>query len=179
MKNLKFVGAFLFAFLVTPSLLAEDIVEIHLKDRLDGDLSEYCLDIAGGFQNVDPTRGLQVHTCLSYQGNGITPDQGLDRDGFDQGEFKVVGFDVCASLDSLEAGATVQLTSCNGSDAQSLTFAANGNISPKGASDMCLTAGEEVTFGRGGTSPHQIRTLTLQSCSDANASRQEWVARQH
>jgi hypothetical protein len=42
---------------------------------------------------------------------------------------------------------------------------------------MCLTAGKETTFGRGGTSPHQIKSLTLQSCGGDLTAYQEWYTR--
>jgi hypothetical protein len=42
---------------------------------------------------------------------------------------------------------------------------------------MCLTAGMETTFGMGGTSPHQIKNLTLESCADDRAAYQEWTTR--
>ena len=35
-------------------------VEIALTDQLDGNINLYCLDIAGGNENVDPANGLQA-----------------------------------------------------------------------------------------------------------------------
>ncbi len=43
--------------------------------------------------------------------------------------------------------------------------------------DMCLTAGEETKLGRGGTSEHQINSLTLEACNDALNDRQIWETR--
>ena len=173
----KFVSSLFFTLFLLPLNALADNVEIALIDRLDGDLEHYCIDISGGFQNIDPSRGLQAHTCLSYRGES-TPDQTLDPAGFASGQFKYPAFDVCASLPSTEVGTKVALTDCDGSDAQMLVFAENGSISPKSAPDMCLTVGEETSFGRGGTSPHQIKELTLQNCSGELASRQQWEARE-
>jgi hypothetical protein len=151
-------------------------VEVSLKDSLDGNLNTYCLDIKGGGQNIDPSRGLQAHTCYSYRGE-LGSDQALDPDGIARGEFKIGAFDVCATMETTEAGAEVALSACDGGEMQQFSFAENGYISPKSAPGMCLTAGEETAFGRGGTSPHQIKTLTLQSCGDDLTAYQEWYTR--
>ncbi len=151
-------------------------VEVTLKDRLDGNLNGYCLDIRGGGQNIDPSQGLQAHTCYSYRGD-LGTDQAFDPELMAGGEFKVIAFDVCATMEGTETGAEVALSACDGSDLQQFDFAANGSISPKSAPGMCLTAGNETTFGMGGTSPHQIKTLTLQQCSDTLAAYQEWYVR--
>jgi hypothetical protein len=80
-------------------------------------------------------------------------------------------------MESKEAGAELALSACDGSELQQFDFAENGNISPKSAPGMCLTAGKETTFGRGGTSPHQIKSLTLQSCGADLAASQKWYTR--
>jgi hypothetical protein len=151
-------------------------VEVTLKDNLDGDLNGYCLDIKGGGQNIDPSRGLQAHTCYSYRGD-LGPDQAIDPDGVAGGKFKIPAFDVCATLEAKEAGSEIALSACDGSESQQFDIAENGAISPRNAPGMCLTAGKETAFGRGGTSPHQIKTLTLQSCGDDLAAYQEWYTR--
>ena len=51
------------------------LAEIFLLNNLDENRG-YCLDIKGYKTNADPTRGLQAHTCYSYQGS-IAVDQGL------------------------------------------------------------------------------------------------------
>jgi len=171
----------LLCFLTQASLFSSAVaiaadVEVTLKDNLDGDLNGYCLDIKGGGRNINPADGLQAHTCYSYRGD-LGTDQAIDPEGIARGEFKVVAFDVCATMESTEAGAEVALSACDGGDAQQFVFAENGNISPKSAPGMCLTAGNETTFGRGGTSPHQIKTLTLQSCGGDLTAYQEWTTR--
>ena len=54
--------------LLPVAALAAD-VEVTLKNRLDGNLNGYCLDIRGGGQNIGPANGLQAHTCYSYRGD--------------------------------------------------------------------------------------------------------------
>lgn len=151
-------------------------VEIMLVDRLDGDLDYYCLDIPGGKANARPADGLQTHTCYAYQGElGI--DQIIDVDGIGKGEIKLVGFDVCATLTDAAAGSIVALTACDGSPAQKFDMSASGNITPQSAPGMCFTAGAETTLGNQGTSRHQIKSLTLQPCSDDLSAYQEWAVR--
>ena len=176
MKNTSFLRLILPAVLFLPLLATAADVEVTLKDNLDGNLNSYCLDIKGGGQNIDPSEGLQAHTCYSYR-DALGSDQAIDPDGIARGEFKVGAFDVCAAMDSTEAGAEVSLSACDGSESQQFDFTENGYISPKSAPGMCLTAGKETAFGRGGTSPHQIKTLTLQSCGDDLTAYQEWYTR--
>ncbi len=176
MKCTGFLRFILQAGLLVPVAVFAADVEVTLKDGLDGNLNGYCLDIKGGGQNINPADGLQAHTCYSYRGD-LGSDQAIDPEGIARGEFKVVAFDVCATMDGTEAGAEVALSACDGGEMQQFDFAENGNISPKSAPGMCLTAGKETTFGRGGTSPHQIKTLTLQSCGGDLTAYQEWYTR--
>jgi hypothetical protein len=176
MKCTGFVRLIVQAGLLLPvAALAAD-VEVTLQDGLDGNLNGYCLDIRGGGRNIDPSQGLQAHTCYSYRGD-LGSDQAFDSEGISRGEFKIPAFDVCATMEGSEAGDGVTLTACDESELQRFEFAANGYISPQSAPGMCLTAGRETTFGMGGVSPHQIKNLTLESCADNRAAYQEWTTR--
>jgi hypothetical protein len=115
------------AALILPAAALAADVEVTLKDNLDGDLNGYCLDIKGGGRNIDPSAGLQTHTCYSYRGE-LGPDQGIDPEGVAKGTFKVTAFDVCATMQGTEAGAEVALSECDGSDMQQFDFADNGFI---------------------------------------------------
>ncbi len=119
---------------------------------------------------------MQSHTCYSYRGD-LGSDQAFDPEGIARGEFKIIAFDVCATMEGTDAGAGVTLTACDQSELQQFDFALSGKISPKSAPGMRLTAGMETTFGMGGTSPHQIKNLTLESCVDDRAAYQEWYTR--
>ena len=92
--------------LVFASAAQAETVEITLADDLDGILNGYCIDIAGGNENVDITRGLQGHTCYSYQG-ALGTDQKFETEKFAENQLYMTDFDVCATLSSLDAGATV------------------------------------------------------------------------
>ncbi len=148
-------------------------VEIFLVDRLDGILGEYCLDIAGGNQNVDPNNGLQVHTCYSYKGD-LGTDQIFSTTAFAENRLYMPIYDVCAYIPTLETGSEVELTACN-ENATAITFNTSGTLTPVDAPNMCLTAAPESRMGRG--SEHQIRALTLELCSDELAAYQTWGVR--
>lgn len=147
-------------------------VEIALLDQLDGILNNYCLDIAGGNTDVDPSNGLQAHTCYSYQGD-LGTDQIFETTNLSSGTLYMPVYDVCAQIASATEGATVGLTTCDATDAlQMFTFAADGTIRPSSDTTLCFTASSETRFGRAGD--HQIADLALASCSDDMASYQQW-----
>ncbi len=151
-------------------------VEVVLKDKLDGNLSGYCLDIKGGNRNVDVSNGLQAHTCYSYRGT-LGSDQTFETTRFAENMLYMPEYNVCAEVSGFSTGQTVGLASCNGTAAQQFLFSGEGLIRPVKAPNMCFTAGANTTFGRGGTSPHQIKTLTLQPCSEELAEFQSWRVR--
>lgn len=149
-------------------------VEITLKDKLDGILNSYCIDIAGGNKNVDTSKGLQAHTCYSYKGE-LGTDQIFDPARFKDGALYMPVYKVCAALAGLEAGSKVGLAACDGTELQKIKFSGDGTIQPVAAPKMCFTAADASRFGRG--SQHQIKNLTLEPCSDALAKRQQWRTR--
>lgn len=152
-------------------------VEVTLVDELDGDLNGYCLDIIGGKLNANPEDGLQAHTCYSYQGE-LGVDQAMDSDLIKRGVFKVVGFDVCMTQTSHEDGAKLALNSCTEANNQRFRMNPDGTITPAGSPGMCLTAGEETVLGNNGQSRHQIKSLTLQYCSNNSLAYQQWRTRE-
>lgn len=149
-------------------------VEVALRDRLDGVVSSYCLDIAGGNRNVDPANGLQAHTCYSYRGD-LGADQAFDREGFEGNAFVMPEFEVCVTLSALEPGASVELAACDERPEQQLEFTDAGLIRPVSATNLCVTAADEARFGR--SQQHQIRALSVEACSDELAPLQQWYAR--
>lgn len=156
-------------------LAQAESVEITLSDNLDGILNSYCLDIAGGNQNVDPANGLQAHTCYSYRGE-LGSDQVFDTEQFENNLLYMSEYDVCVELASLEAGSEVGLATCDSeNELQSIVFTEEGKISPVSAPEMCFTAAEASRMGRG--SQHQIKDLTLEACSDELLAFQQWGAR--
>jgi len=157
------------------SLVNASNVEITLDDELDGIMNGYCIDIAGGNQDVDINKGLQAHTCYSYRGS-LGTDQIFDTAHFADDQLYMTDYDVCATLSSLESGALVGLSECDGSELQQLVFDDSGRIYAKAAPEQCLTVAQDTRMGKG--SQHQIKALTLETCSDNMASYQQWRARE-
>ncbi|WP_417271703.1 ricin-type beta-trefoil lectin domain protein [Celeribacter sp.] len=152
-----------------------ETVEVHLMDKLDNIQNGYCIDISGGQgTQADPAAGLQGHTCYSPSGE-IFVDQGFDSDKFADGIFYMPEFDVCMQAASLEAGAALELVTCDGSDAQSFDFSGEGTIFPVAAPELCVTLGEDTRFGR--SQENQIKEMTLEVCDDASAASQIWSYR--
>lgn len=175
MKHLKTLSLMTLAGLFSLSSHAEE-VEITLIDELDGNLNSYCLDIKGGGKHIDPANGLQTHTCYSYKG-ALGKDQIFDSTRFASNELYLPKFDVCAQLASFKSGAKVALASCNKNPLQQIRLNKNHTITPVTAPTLCLTAGTHTKLGRGGTSQHQIKTLTLEKCTQEKTAYQQWRTR--
>ncbi len=156
------------------SAAPETAVELALVDKLDGVTSEFCIDIAGGNQDIDITKGLQAHTCYSYRGS-LGDDQAFDPAMFADGKLYMPVYEVCATASAIEAGASVGLAACDDSEAQGFTFAGEGTISLTAAPELCVTASGESRFGR--SDVHQIRDLSIEACSDEAAATQTWIGR--
>lgn len=173
MKKIAFLTAFVMPL---ASAATADTAEMMLTDRLDGNLDFYCLDISGSKTNANVENGLQTHTCYRYQGEpGI--DQIFDIARVEENQLYMPEWDVCAMVSDLAADASIELATCDSSEQQNIALTDDGKLSPVSAMDLCFTAGEETTLGRGGTSEHQIKSLTLQSCSDDLAQYQTWELR--
>ncbi|MGR5143411.1 hypothetical protein ACQKPX_17230 [Photobacterium sp. DNB23_23_1] len=160
-----------------PAAMAQN-VEIAQKHQLDGFLSSYCLDMVGQGENATIDKPLQSHTCYSYRGDlGI--DQVFDSTKIAQNQFYLPHFDLCAEFSELSIGAQVNLNNCNESELQQIELTNEGLIRPITNRNLCLSSGLTTKLGRGGTSDHQIKTLTLQQCSAERAHFQEWYGRKN
>ncbi len=176
---MKTLGLILVAMLAGAPLAgpayAGDVVEVLLVDRLD-DQRGFCLDIRGYKQRAKPDRGLQAHSCYSYQGQ-IGVDQGFDSDAIKVGRFHMPGFDVCMTA-AAEAGARLGLAKCDGSPGQGFSMTADGTIVAKAAPKLCVTvAGGKSREGGGGRPVHLIRRLTLEPCDAGQSNYQRWRVR--
>ena len=72
---IKLLGIIVLGLLLITSSQADDNVEIYLLNQLD-DPRGFCIDI-GHKLKAKIDKGLQAHTCYSYQGE-ISPDQGFN-----------------------------------------------------------------------------------------------------
>ncbi len=174
LKARTFAASSMIALCLAGAAHADD-VEVYLSDMLDNTQIGYCLDIAGGREaEADPADGLQAHTCYSNLG-ALGVDQTFDTDQFADGTLYMTEFDVCATLDSTQAGSSVGLSDCDGSDLQQFVFSGDGTITATAAPEMCLTAGEDTRSGR--SDANQIKVLSLELCSEDLAAYQDWAVR--
>lgn len=157
-----------------PAAASTENVEITLIDVLDGVTSSYCIDIAGGNKDIDISKGLQAHTCYSYRGE-IGTDQTFTPSRFANNELYMPDYDVCATAASLSAGSAIGLASCEGSDLQKVSFSGSGTISMMAAPELCFTAAQDTRFGR--SKVHQIKALSLETCTPELKAYQEWRGR--
>jgi len=174
MKTIKTLAVLAGSLMAANAAHAEN-VEIYLLDMLDNTQAGYCIDIAGGKEEAaDPADGLQGHTCYS-PGGDLGYDQTFDTEMFAEGQIYMVNFDVCTQITSTDAGSTLELADCDGSEAQSFMFTGEGTITPTSAPDMCFTVAEDTRSGR--SDANQIKVLSLESCSDDLAAYQNWGVR--
>ena len=150
------------------------IVEIYLLDPLE-DSRNFCVDIVGSKANADTQRGLQAHTCYSYQGE-ISVDQGFDKNRISEQEFFMPSFEVCMTFNSSDNDLALGI--CNGSELQKFTFLTNGNIVINSDPSLCVTVDQnDAREGGGGNPVHLIRELKIEECRESLSMYQSWGIR--
>ena len=159
-----------------PNIVFGQPIEIYSVNQLD-EYRGYCLDIKGHKLKAKTNRGLQAHTCYSYQGV-IAVDQGFDPFKLTNNEFFLPAFDVCMEAQSLSASAPLLLRKCNSSELQQFTWDKTGKIQATHQNALCLTIGQGKSQQGGGGSPiHLKRNLTLEPCIDTLKTYQAWGIR--
>ena len=152
-------------------------VEIHLIDPVDEDRG-YCIDIKGHKSKAKIQRGLQAHTCYSYQGK-IAVDQAFDSLSFGENRLYLSGFDVCVRAESMRPAASLELERCReGEELQKFGWDDKGRIYAVANPRLCITVAEgEARQGGGGNPAHLIRNLSLEYCSATLMPTQQWSFR--
>ena len=151
-----------------------NIVEIKLINNLD-DKRGFCIDIKGHKSRAKIDRGLQAHTCYSYQGE-IAIDQGLDADRLKQKELFFPNFDVCVNPSSYNNPLSLTLIKCK--NIQEFILDEDNTIRLKNNTNLCLTvAKEESRKGGGGSPVHLMRNLSMQTCNNKHSVYQTWIIR--
>ncbi len=155
-----------------------DKIEVALAKNLgDTANSNYCIDMPGGQEKADPTRDLRAYTCYTDQGF-VGFDHAMDSEAIAKGQFHMTGFDVCMQAKGSAMGSAIAAKDCDESNAlQNFNLQADMTIRLASENKLCLTVGDEVSYGRHGPGGHEIRAITLQSCSEDRASHQQWVLR--
>lgn len=168
----------LIGFFSIVSFATAETVEVALAENLgDTTNSNYCIDIPGGQERADPTRDLRAYTCYTYQGF-VGFDHAMDSEAIAKGQFHMTGFDVCMTAKGSAEGSLIAAQDCYESNAlQNFNLLDDMTIRLASADDLCLTVGDEISYGRSGPGGHEIRDISLQACSEGIASTQKWVLR--
>ena len=177
MKQLITLITILFiSFLTSPSWSKSevDLVEIKLLHNLD-DKRGLCIDIKGHKFRAKISRGIQAHTCYSYQGE-IAVDQGLDANKLKQKQLFFPYFDVCVHPTSSKNPLNLNLLKCD--NTEEFVFSEDNTIRLKNNMNLCLTVAEGYSRKGGGGSPvHLIRNLSMQTCNQQNSVYKTWGIR--
>jgi len=161
--------------LITPSQ-ADDSVEIYLLNQLD-DSRGFCIDVRGHKFKAQINKGLQAHTCYSYQGE-ISPDQGFSSLKLTKNQFILPSFNVCMEASSLNPSANLRLRKCDRNKLQNFEWSVEDKIYLIGNRKLCLTVDQEQSKKGGGGSPvHLMRNLSLELCTESLNPYQSWGAR--
>ena len=151
-----------------------DLVEIKLIDNLD-DERGFCIDIKGYKLKAKINRGLQAHTCYSYQGE-VAVDQGFDANRFKYKKLFFPNFNVCVSSTSSKKTLSLNLIKCI--NAQKFVIGEDNTIRLKNNINLCLTVAKgNSRKGGGGLPAHLIRNLTMQTCNHQISIYQTWGIR--
>ena len=161
--------------LITPSQ-ADDNVEIYLLNQLD-DSRGFCIDIRGHKLKAKIDKGLQAHTCYSYQGK-ISPDQGFDSLKLTKNQFFLPSFNVCMEASSLETSSNLKLGKCDRNKLQNFEWSNKNEIRLISNRKLCLTVDQgQSKKGGGGTPVHLMRNLSLELCNKSLNPYQAWSVR--
>ena len=177
----KFLLIFLtYSILFLPNIArsedARELVEINLVNQID-EQRGYCIDIKGYKLRAEVNRGIQAHTCYSYQGQ-IAVDQGFDKKKIINNQFFFPRFNVCMEASSISASGKLLLKDCNLKDVQKFMLMNDGRISLVSNKKLCLTVSQgESRKGGGGSPAHLIRSVLFQPCRDKLMNYQKWNIR--
>ena len=161
--------------LITPSQ-ADVSVEIYLLNQLD-DSRGFCIDIKGHKLKAQINKGLQAHTCYSYQGK-ISPDQGFNSLKLTKNQFILTSFNVCMEASLLTPSANLRLRKCDRNKLQNFEWSNENKIYLIGNRKLCLTVDQGQSRKGGGGSPvHLMRNLSLELCAESLNSYQAWGVR--
>ena len=172
----KLLGIMVLGLLTITSSQADDNVEIYLLNQLD-DPRGFCIDIRGHKLKAKIDKGLQAHTCYSYQGE-ISPDQGFNSFELTKNQFILPSFNVCMEASSFIPSANLRLRKCDRNKLQNFEWSNKNKIHLIGNRKLCLTVDQGHSKKGGGGSPvHLMRNLSLELCSKLLNPYQVWSVR--
>ena len=177
MKPINTLLTILFISLLSSPSWSESevhLVELKLLNNLD-DKRGFCIDIKGHKFKAKISRGIQAHSCYSYQGK-IAVDQGLDANRLKQKQLFFPYFDVCVHPASSYNPLNLNLIKCR--NTQEFVFIEDNTIRLKHNKNLCLTVAKANSRQGGGGSPlHLIRNLSMQTCNEQKSIYKTWGVR--
>ena len=163
----------IFLILFSQTAWGVNLVEIQLMNKLD-DQRGFCIDIRGHKERAKVQRGLQAHTCYSYQGQ-IGVDQAFDTSLLAIGKFFLPAFDVCMEAENSSQGSRLILTRCTEQNRQKFDLNAANEIRLVVNNELCLAVKDgKSKEGGGGTPVHLMRRLTLANCATTKDKYKLW-----
>ena len=163
----------IFLTLCSQTAWGVNLAEIQLVSKLD-DQRGYCIDIRGHKERAKVQRGLQAHTCYSYQGQ-ISVDQAFDTSLLTIGRFSLPAFDVCMEAENSSQGSRLILTRCSEQNLQKFNLTSANEIRLVVNNDLCLAVNDgKSKEGGGGTPAHLMRRLTLENCATTKGKYKHW-----
>jgi hypothetical protein len=172
-KNLALI---VLGLLLTTISQADDNVEVFLLNQLD-DSRGFCIDVRGHKFKAQIDKGLQAHTCYSYQGE-ISPDQGFSSLKLTKNQFILPSFNICMEASSLAPSANLRLRKCDRNKLQNFEWSNENKIHLIGNRKLCLTVDQGQSKKGGGGSPvHLMRNLSLELCAESLNLYQAWGIR--
>ena len=172
----KLLGIVILSLLLITSSQSDDNVEIYLLNQLD-DPRGFCIDIKGHKLKAQINKGLQAHTCYSYQGE-ISPDQRFNSRKLTKNQFLLTSFNVCMEASSFIPSANLRLRKCDRNKLQNFEWSIEDKIYLIGNRKLCLTVDQGQSKKGGGGSPvHLMRNLSLELCAESLNSYQAWGVR--
>ena len=173
MQRLRPFITVVFLTLLSKGAWGNNLAEIQLVDKLD-DQRGYCIDIRGHKERAKVQRGLQAHTCYSYQGQ-IGVDQTFDTSLTAVGKFFLPAFDVCMEAENSYQGSRLILTRCTDQNLQKFDLNSANEIRLVANNELCLTVNDgKSQEGGGGTPVHLMRRLTLENCATTKNEYKHW-----
>ena len=164
------------SLLLIPNIVLGEIVEIYSLNQMDEDRG-FCIDIRGHKSKAKVNRGLQAHSCYSYQGE-IAVDQGFDSTNLMEKQFFLPAFNVCMGAVTVTSLASLQLRKCQNGQLQRFDWDKEGRIRLMDDESLCLTVAQgESRKGGGGSPVHLIRNLSIEICSVKLKLFQRWGMR--
>ena len=162
-----------FLTLFSQTAWGDNVAEVQLVSKLD-DQRGYCIDIRGHKERAKVQRGLQAHTCYSYQGQ-IGVDQAFDASLLATGIFFLPAFDVCMEAENSSQGSRLILTECAEHNLQKFDLDSANEIKLVANNELCLAVNDgKSKEGGGGTPVHLMKRLTLENCATIKDKYKHW-----